>query len=83
LPDPLAADAVNRLQVLLFHALDRHEPHVRPTRRFTEAFRVIGVVLLALDVRFDELRRHQANRVTHPLKETLNKFSGRRLIIMS
>jgi hypothetical protein len=68
LPNPFAADAVNRLQVLLFHAFDRHEPQVRPTDRCADAFGVVGVVLPALHLRFDKLRRDQADRVAHPLK---------------
>jgi hypothetical protein len=66
----LAARPVDRLQVLLRYGLDRDKTHVRPIHGFTNAFGVVGVVLLALDVRFDELRRHQPYRVTHLLEDT-------------
>jgi hypothetical protein len=45
------------------HGNQRFDP-----RRFADAFGVVGVVLLALDIRLDELRRNQADRVPHPLK---------------
>lgn len=41
---------MQRLQVLLFHALCRHKPHVRTPHRFANGFRVVSVVP------FDRLR---------------------------
>jgi hypothetical protein len=48
---------------LLIGALDRHEPHRRTLYRFADRLGIGHVVLLALDVRFDELRRHQPHGV--------------------
>jgi hypothetical protein len=55
LPHPFAPDPVDRLHVLLFHALDLHEPHVGPAYRFADPFGVVRVVLLTLYIRLDEL----------------------------
>ena len=52
--------------VLLFDALDRHKTHVRTSHRFTDPLGIVGVVLLVLDVRLDELRGHQPRPVIRP-----------------
>jgi hypothetical protein len=56
LSNQFTADAVHGLQVLLSDGLGRDEAHAGPARRFADRLRVVGVVLLALDVRLDELR---------------------------
>ena len=37
----------------------------RPPHRFADGLRVVGVVLLALEVGFDDLRRDQLDLVAH------------------
>ncbi len=44
---------------LLFRCLYWHESHRRPTHRLTNGLRICGIVLSALDVRFNQLRRDQ------------------------
>lgn len=68
LPHPLTANTMNRLDVLLFHAFDRHKSHGGSSHGLTEALGIVGVILLALHIRLDKLRRNQAYRVPHPLK---------------
>ena len=63
LPDEFAANAVQGLHVLLCGALDGHKAHGRAPDGFADRFGIVGVVLLALDVGFDELRRDQLDRV--------------------
>ena len=49
---------VQRLDVLLLDALDRHKPHARPAHRLADRFSVRSIVLVALDKRLHELRRN-------------------------
>ena len=54
--DQAAADAVQRLQVLLDDRLLGNKPHLGPADRLTNRCRVPGVVLLTLQIRLHELR---------------------------
>ena len=47
--------SVDRLDVLLFHGLDRHEAHGRAGHGLTDRLCVVAVVLVAAHVGFDEL----------------------------
>ena len=49
---------------LLLGRLYSHKSHGRPANRLTARFRVDRIVLVALDVGLDVLRRHQTNLVT-------------------
>jgi hypothetical protein len=55
---------VQRLQVELIGGLRRHELHRRPLHRLGDRFGVTEVILLALGVRANVLRRHQSRIVT-------------------
>src|ERR1044071_2347442 len=48
---------------LLVGSLDRHEAHGRPLHRFADSLGIGRVVLLALNVRLDELWWHEPDRV--------------------
>jgi hypothetical protein len=63
LPDQKIARPVEQQRRLALRRLDRNEAHARPLNRFADRLRVRHVVLLALHVRLDELRRHQAHVV--------------------
>ncbi len=58
---------VQRQHRLLLNILDRHEPHVRTSNHFADRLGVGRIVLVRLDVRLDELRRHQLDRMAEPL----------------
>ena len=60
--------AVQRQHRLLLGVLDRHEPHSGPTHGLADSLGVSHIVLVALDVRLDELGSHQAHGVPHGLK---------------
>ena len=49
---------------LRFLHLDRHEPHCRTLRRLDDRFRIVRVILLALQERFDIDRRNQLAHMT-------------------
>ena len=66
LGDQRLAHPVDRQGALLLLALDRDEPHARPLHRLADRFGIGPVVLLALHVRLDVLRRHQPHRVAEP-----------------
>jgi hypothetical protein len=66
LADQGLAHPVDRQGALLLLGLDRHEPQARPLHRLADRLGVGPVVLLALDVGLDVLRRHQAHRVAEP-----------------
>jgi hypothetical protein len=55
---------------LLLGGLDRDEAHRRPAHRLTQRFGIGRIVLAALDVRFDILRRDQPHFVSERLQET-------------
>ncbi|MNJ68026.1 hypothetical protein D3C77_642410 [compost metagenome] len=55
---------MRRLDILLLDGLDGDEAHAGTAHRFTDCFGIVGVVLVALDVRFDELRRDQPHLKT-------------------
>ena len=44
---------------LLFWRLDRDEPHRRPAHRLAQRFGVGRIILTALDIWLDQLRRNQ------------------------
>ena len=48
---------------LLLSGFDRHKPHCRPAHRFANRFGIDRIVLAALDVGLDVLRRHQQHLV--------------------
>ena len=50
---------MRRLDILLLDGLDGDEAHAGAAHRFTDGLGIVSVVLVALDVRFDELRRDQ------------------------
>src|ERR1700735_5706188 len=58
---------------LLLGRLRRHEAHRRPAHRLTQRFGIGRIVLAALDIRFDQLRRNQLHsmpkRVQQPRPE--------------
>src|SRR5271165_5026661 len=54
---------------LLLSRLDRHEAHCRPAHRLAKRFRVRRIVLAALQVRLDELRRDQLHRMPERLQQ--------------
>jgi hypothetical protein len=51
------------LDVLLLDSFNCYKPHVWPTHRFTDGFGVVGVVLVAFDVRLYKLRSNQFDDV--------------------
>ena len=51
------------LKVLLLDRLLRDEAHLGPTHCLANRLRIVGIVLLRLHVRLDELRRHQPDSV--------------------
>ena len=53
------------LDVQLFDRLDRDEAHPWPAHGPADGFGIVGVVLVAFDVGFHELRGDQFDRVTH------------------
>ncbi len=55
--------AMQRQHRLLLYGLDRHETHVRPRHRLTNRLSIVAIVLVALHVRLDELRRHELDLV--------------------
>jgi hypothetical protein len=50
---------MQRLDILLLNPFDRHKVHVRATHRLADRFRIRGIMLITLDVRFHKLRTHQ------------------------
>src|SRR6202000_776293 len=63
-PDQLRAQPEQHQRRLLFLALDRHELHRWPAHRLAQRLGVAAIVLVALDVGLDVLRRHQLHLVT-------------------
>jgi hypothetical protein len=61
---PLIAHSVQRLKVELIICLDRNEAHTRTLYSFGDCFSVEGIVLVAFDERFHELRRNQTRLMT-------------------
>jgi len=59
MPHRKTTDPVQALEILLRNPLDRHETHVGALNRFADRFGVNFVVLVAFDVRLNELRRDQ------------------------
>ncbi len=63
---------MQRLEVSLFLALDRSEPHCRPGGRFGDSLGIDNVALVRLHVWLHELRRDQANLVPQRLRSPGN-----------
>ena len=61
--DQAAADAVQRLQVLLGDRLLGNKPHLGPADGLTNRCGIPGVVLLTLQIGLHELRCNQSNVV--------------------
>src|SRR4029077_284999 len=61
--DQQVAHPEHRQRRLLLGGFDRHKPHRRPAHRFANRLGIDRVVLAALDVALDILRRHQQHRV--------------------
>jgi hypothetical protein len=59
-----------RLNILLFNLFDWHEVHRRSAGCFDDRQRIIGIVLVGLYKRFDELGANQLNRVTTSLEDS-------------
>ena len=59
--DQVLTDAVQHLDVLLFRAFQRHKVHARPADGFTDGLGIVRIILVALHIRLDELRRDQAH----------------------
>jgi hypothetical protein len=43
-----------------------NKPHVEPRRDLTDRFRIVGIIILRLHIRLDELWRHQSTRMPKP-----------------
>lgn len=56
------AGAVKALQIVLLNRLPRNISHVRPGHGLADCFGIVGVVLLRLYIRLDELRRRKPHR---------------------
>jgi hypothetical protein len=68
--DQPVTDADQHQGRLLLSRLHRHEAHGRPAHRLAQRFSVCRIVLAALDVRFDYLRRDQFHRMPERLQQT-------------
>jgi hypothetical protein len=55
---------MRRLDILLLDRLDCHKAHVRSAHRFADRLDIVGVVLVAFHLRFDELRRDELDAVS-------------------
>ena len=58
------------LQVLLFDCLCRDKAHMRSADRLADRRGIIGVVLLRLQIRFDELRGNQPHSMSKHFENT-------------
>src|SRR3954470_14256953 len=54
---------------LLIRRFHRYEAHCRPAHRLAQRFRIRRVVLAALDIWFDQLRRDQLHRMPEGLQQ--------------
>jgi hypothetical protein len=61
--DQPVTDADQHQGRLLLRRFHRHEAHCRSAHRLAERFSIRRIVLAALDVRFDQLRRDQLHRM--------------------
>src|SRR5271166_4265266 len=61
---------------LLLSRLHRHEAHCRPAHRLAKRFRVRRIVLAALEVRLDQLRRDQLHRMPERLQQSRTMVAG-------
>jgi hypothetical protein len=53
---------------LLLNVLDRNKTHIGPGNGFADRLRIRGIVLVGLDIRLDELGRHQLDGVPKSLQ---------------
>src|SRR5262249_46505310 len=63
-----AAHAVDRLDILALHGLERHEAHVGPGHCLTDCLGVAAIILIAFDIGLDELRADEFHGVAQLLK---------------
>src|SRR5215208_3802279 len=68
--DQPVTDADQHQGRLLLRRFHRHEAHCRPAHRLAERFSIRRIVLAALDVRFDQLRRDQLHRMAERLQQS-------------
>src|SRR5580698_8705065 len=64
--DQPAADTMKALKILLLDRFLRNEAHLRSGDRLADRLGIVGIVLLRLHIRLDELRRHQSDRMPKP-----------------
>src|SRR5499426_1583038 len=64
------AHTVERQYGLLFDAFDRHEAHVRSGDRLTDRLGIGDIVLVGFHIGLDELRGHQAHRMSKTLQSS-------------
>lgn len=60
--DKTLAHPVQGQHALLLHIFGRHKAHAWTSDRFADGLGIGRIVLVALDIGFDELRCHQAQR---------------------
>jgi hypothetical protein len=56
LANQLFPNTVRCLRILLLDSFHPDKPHPRPAHGFADGFGINAIILVALDVRFDELR---------------------------
>jgi hypothetical protein len=61
--DQAATYPVQTLHTLLLDRFHRNKTHVRPHDRVGNGLSIIGIVLVRLHIRLNELRRHQTHRL--------------------
>ena len=66
--DKALARSMQRQHRLLLDALHWNESHAGPGDGLADGFRISHVVLVALHIGLDELRRHQAHRMAEALQ---------------
>jgi hypothetical protein len=62
--DQSASDAMRCPDILLLDRLDCHKAHVRSAHRFADRLGIVGVVLVAFHIRFDELWRDELDSIS-------------------
>ncbi|MBB3261636.1 hypothetical protein F4827_006509 [Paraburkholderia bannensis] len=60
-----AADSVHGLDILLLNAIDRNVMHGRTGASFDDRLRIVAIVLLGFDERFDESGGNDLHMVSH------------------
>src|SRR3546814_7706147 len=69
LHDQSVTRSLQSLQILLFDALQRHEPHGWPVGSFENGFGINRIILRSLHEWLDETRMDQANGITQRLED--------------